>query len=50
MKVSPSLLSADFGNLAKDIDMINRSDADLLHRGKSLYLHTVIEEAEERRT
>jgi len=31
MKVSPSLLSADFGNLAKDIDMINRSDADLLH-------------------
>ena len=31
MKVPPSLLSADFGNLAKDIDMINRSDADLLH-------------------
>ena len=31
MKVSPSLLSADFGNLAKDIDMINRSNADLLH-------------------
>ena len=31
MKVFPSLLSADFGNLAKDIDMINRSDADLLH-------------------
>ncbi len=31
MIVSPSLLSADFGNLAKDIDMINRSDADLLH-------------------
>ena len=31
MKVSPSLLSADFGNLAKDLDMINRSDADLLH-------------------
>lgn len=30
-QVSPSLLSADFGNLAKDIDMINRSDADLLH-------------------
>ena len=30
MKVSPSLLSADFGNLAKDIDMINRSNADLL--------------------
>lgn len=31
MKVSPSLLSADFGNLAKDIDMINHSNADLLH-------------------
>ena len=31
MKVSPSLLSADFGNLAKDLDMINRSTADLLH-------------------
>ncbi len=31
MKVSPSLLSADFGNLAKDIDMVNRSSADLLH-------------------
>ena len=31
MKVSPSLLSADFGNLAHDIDMINRSNADLLH-------------------
>ena len=31
MLVSPSLLSADFGNLARDIDMINRSDADYLH-------------------
>ena len=31
MKVSPSLLSADFGYLAKDLDMINRSNADLLH-------------------
>ena len=30
MLVSPSLLSADFGNLARDIDMINRSDADYL--------------------
>ena len=29
--VSPSLLSADFGNLAKDIDMLNRSEADWLH-------------------
>lgn len=31
MKVSPSLLSADFGNLIPDIEMINRSDADYLH-------------------
>lgn len=31
MQVSPSLLAADFTNLAKDIDMINHSDADLLH-------------------
>ena len=31
MKVSPSLLSADFLNLRKDIDMINDSDADFLH-------------------
>lgn len=31
MIVSPSLLSADFCNLSKDIEMINRSEADLLH-------------------
>lgn len=31
MQVSPSLLAADFSNLAKDIDMINKSDADMLH-------------------
>lgn len=31
MKVSPSLLSADFANLLPDIEMINRSDADYLH-------------------
>lgn len=29
--VSPSMLSADFLNLSKDVDMINRSDADWLH-------------------
>lgn len=29
--VSPSLLSADFAHLAKDLDMINRSEADWLH-------------------
>jgi len=29
--VSPSLLAADFGNLEKDISMVNRSKADWLH-------------------
>jgi ribulose-phosphate 3-epimerase len=29
--VSPSLLAADFGNLEKDILMVNRSQADWLH-------------------
>lgn len=31
MKVSPSLLAADFGNLQRDIEMVNRSEADMLH-------------------
>ncbi|MEG0560416.1 MAG: ribulose-phosphate 3-epimerase [Muribaculaceae bacterium] len=31
MIVSPSLLSADFGNLNRDIEMINQSEAQLLH-------------------
>lgn len=31
MIVSPSLLAADFGNLEREIDMINRSDAEWLH-------------------
>ena len=31
MKVSPSLLSADFGCLKPDLEMINASDADYLH-------------------
>ncbi|MBQ7691251.1 MAG: ribulose-phosphate 3-epimerase [Muribaculaceae bacterium] len=31
MLVSPSLLSADFGHLAQDLDMINRSEAHYLH-------------------
>jgi ribulose-phosphate 3-epimerase len=31
VKVAPSLLSADFGNLARDIDEINASKADYLH-------------------
>lgn len=29
--VAPSVLSADFGNLDRDIEMINSSDADLFH-------------------
>ena len=29
--VAPSLLSADFGNLQKEIDLVNKSDADWLH-------------------
>ena len=31
MIVSPSLLSADFGNLARDLEMINQSNAQMLH-------------------
>ena len=29
--ISPSLLAADFANLQRDIDSINRSEADWLH-------------------
>lgn len=29
--ISPSILSADFGNLARDIEMLNRSEADWVH-------------------
>lgn len=29
--VAPSLLAADFGNLAKDIEMVNQSQADWFH-------------------
>lgn len=31
MIISPSILSADFANLGRDIEMINKSEADLLH-------------------
>ena len=31
MRVSPSLLSADFGNLRAEMDWLNRSSADWLH-------------------
>lgn len=30
-KIAPSILSADFGNLQRDIEMINKSEADLFH-------------------
>jgi len=29
--VSPSLLAADFMNLGKDVEMVNRSKADWIH-------------------
>ena len=29
--VSPSLLSADFGNLQRDLEMLNNSQADWYH-------------------
>jgi len=29
--VSPSLLSADFGNLAKEVSLVNKSEADWIH-------------------
>lgn len=31
MLVSPSILSADFANLQRDVEMLNRSAADLIH-------------------
>ena len=30
-KVAPSVLSADFGNLDRDVEMINNSEADWFH-------------------
>ena len=30
-KIAPSILSADFNNLEKDIRMLNESDADFIH-------------------
>ena len=29
--IAPSILSADFGYLAKDIEMVNRSEAEWVH-------------------
>lgn len=29
--IAPSMLSADFRNLAQQVDMVNKSDADLIH-------------------
>ena len=31
MIVSPSILAADFGNLQRDVEMVNRSDAGMIH-------------------
>ena len=31
MKISPSILAADFGNLQRDIELINNSEADWIH-------------------
>lgn len=31
MKVSPSLLSANFGNIQRDVEMLNASVADMIH-------------------
>ncbi len=31
IQVAPSVLSADFGNLNRDIEMLNASEADLIH-------------------
>lgn len=31
VSVSPSLLSADFGNLDRDVEMLNNSEADFMH-------------------
>lgn len=31
MQVSPSLLSADFGNIQRDVEMLNNSVADMIH-------------------
>lgn len=29
--IAPSILSADFGNLQRDVELINRSEADWFH-------------------
>jgi ribulose-phosphate 3-epimerase len=31
VKIAPSILAADFANLQKDVEMINRSEADYIH-------------------
>ncbi len=31
MKVSPSFLSADFGHIAREVEMLNESTADMIH-------------------
>ena len=29
--IAPSILAADFGNLQRDVEMVNNSDADWFH-------------------
>ncbi|MGB5435079.1 MAG: ribulose-phosphate 3-epimerase, partial [Maribacter sp.] len=31
IKIAPSLLAADFGNLQRDVEMVNQSEADWHH-------------------
>jgi ribulose-phosphate 3-epimerase len=31
VKIAPSLLAADFGNLQRDVEMVNKSEADWHH-------------------
>ena len=44
--ISPSILSADFGYLARDIEMINRSEAEWVHIDKWMeYLFLIFHSA-----
>ena len=31
IEIAPSMLSADFGNLDRDVEMVNRSEASWMH-------------------
>ena len=43
--ISPSILSADFGYLARDIEMINRSEAEWVHIDIMEYLFLIFHSA-----